>query len=116
MQMLCGGALMTLAGLLQGEAAGFSFSQVSAASAVAWVYLFTFGSLVGFTAYIWLLDNVSAASAATYAYVNPVVAVFLGWALAGEAVTSRMLMAAATIIGAVALITGKKRSDRVRST
>ena len=108
MQMLGGGALMTLAGLARGELAGFSPAQVSTVSWLAWVYLFTFGSLIGFTAYIWLLDNVSAASAATYAYVNPVVAVFLGWLLAGEAVTSRMLIAAATIVGAVALITAKK--------
>jgi drug/metabolite transporter (DMT)-like permease len=109
MQMLAGGVLMAAAGLARGELAGFSLAQVSTESWVAWTYLFTFGSLIGFTAYIWLLDNVSAASAATYAYVNPVVAVFLGWALAGESVTGRVLLAAATIIGAVALITGRKK-------
>ena len=105
MQMLGGGALMTVAGLLLGEARGFDPGAVSARSALAWLYLMTFGSLVGYTAYIWLLGHVSAAKAATYAYVNPVVALLLGWALASEPVTGGMLLAAAVIIGAVALIT-----------
>lgn len=108
MEMLGGGLCMTLAGLARGELAAFSLASVSAESWIAWIYLFSVGSLIGFTAYIWLLDNVSAASAATYAYVNPVVAVFLGWAVLGEPVTSRVLLAAATIVGAVALITAKK--------
>jgi drug/metabolite transporter (DMT)-like permease len=64
-----------------------------------------FGSLVGFTAYIWLLGVSTPARVSTYAYVNPVVAVFLGWAMAGEAVTARVLIAAAVIVAAVAVIT-----------
>jgi drug/metabolite transporter (DMT)-like permease len=69
------------------------------------LYLVTFGSIVGFTAYVYLLRTVSPAKVSTYAYVNPVVAVFLGWALAGEPVTMRTLVAAAIILGGVAMIT-----------
>jgi drug/metabolite transporter (DMT)-like permease len=64
-----------------------------------------FGSLVGFTAYSWLLNNVTTARAATYAYVNPVVAVLLGWLIASEPLTSKMMVAAAIIVGSVVLIT-----------
>jgi len=111
MQMFGGGALLLLTGFALGETAGFAPAGVSLRSAVAWAYLVTFGSLVGYTAYIWLLGNVSAAKVATYAYVNPVVAVFLGWALAGEAVSARTMAAAAVIIAAVALITiGRSRA------
>jgi len=75
------------------------------ASWMGWLYLVTFGSLVGFTAYVYLLRAVTPAKASTYAYVNPVVAVFLGWAIAGEPVTMRTLAAAAIILGGVAMIT-----------
>ena len=71
----------------------------------AFAYLLVFGSLVGFTAYSWLLRHVTTARAATYAYVNPVVAVFLGWFFASEPLTWRMLVAAAVIVGSVVLIT-----------
>lgn len=109
-EMIGGGALLLVAGLLAGEASRFSPADVTLRSGLSWIYLVTFGSLVGFTAYIWLLGNVSAARASTYAYVNPVVAVFLGWALASEPLTARTLVAAAIIVGAVALITvGRSR-------
>jgi drug/metabolite transporter (DMT)-like permease len=109
--MFGGGALLLLTGAALGEGADFSPAGVSLRSGLAWAYLVTFGSLVGYTAYIWLLGNVSAAKVATYAYVNPVVAVFLGWALAGEPVSTRTMTAAAVIIGAVALITiGRSRA------
>jgi drug/metabolite transporter (DMT)-like permease len=108
--MIGGGALLLAAGLLAGEARGFSIADVTLRSGLSWVYLVTFGSLIGFTAYIWLLGNVSAARASTYAYVNPVVAVLLGWAFADEPLTARTLIAAAIIIAAVALITvGRSR-------
>ena len=84
---------------------GFSIAQVSGQSWLGWTYLVTFGSLVGFTAYIYLLKAVTPAKASTYAYVNPVVAVFLGWAVAGEPVTASMIAGAAVILGAVAMIT-----------
>jgi drug/metabolite transporter (DMT)-like permease len=76
----------------------------------AFVYLTIVGSLLGFTAYIWLLKVQPAARVATYAYVNPLVAVFLGWALAGESLSARTAIAAAIIIGAVALITTARSS------
>lgn len=108
MQMICGGLLLVLAGLGGGEAARFSISSVSLKSAFAMTYLLIFGSLVGFTSYSWLLRVTSAAKASTYAYVNPLVAVFLGWALANEEITSRVVLAAAVIVAAVAMITAQQ--------
>jgi drug/metabolite transporter (DMT)-like permease len=103
--MLAGGACLVIAGLLTGEASHLDLVQPSTRSVLALVYLITFGSLIGFTAYLYLLAHTTAAKAATYAYVNPVVAVALGWALAHEPVTSRTLLAAAVILGGVAIIT-----------
>jgi drug/metabolite transporter (DMT)-like permease len=105
MEMLCGGALLLVAGAARGELAGLDPAAFSGQSLAALAYLVVFGSLVGFTAYIWLLGVSSPARVSTYAYVNPVVAVFLGWAMAGEAVTARVLVAAAVIVAAVAVIT-----------
>ncbi|MGH7575104.1 MAG: EamA family transporter [Longimicrobiales bacterium] len=105
MQMLAGGALLIFAGVLAGETASVDLSRVSARSAAAFLYLIAFGSIVGYSAYAWLLRKSTAARVSTYAYVNPVVAVFLGWALAGEPLTPRMMLAAAVIIAGVALIT-----------
>ncbi|HYE97145.1 MAG TPA: EamA family transporter [Rubricoccaceae bacterium] len=104
MQMLAGGALLVMAGLLAGEAPRFDASAVSARSLLGLAYLITFGSIVAYTAYVWLLGVASAARVATYAYVNPIVAVLLGWALADEPLTPRVLVAAAVIVGAVVLI------------
>ena len=105
MQMLMGGAAFLVVSVIAGEPRRFSVSNVTTPSLVGWLYLVTFGSLLGFTAYIYLLRATTPAKASTYAYVNPVVAVALGWAVAGEAVTPRMGIAAAIILGAVALIT-----------
>jgi drug/metabolite transporter (DMT)-like permease len=104
MEMLAGGALLLLAGGALGEWTRFEPAHVTARSAVAWLYLTLFGSLIGFTAYVWLLKATTTARASTYAYVNPVVAVFLGWALAGEQITARTLLAASAIILAVVII------------
>jgi drug/metabolite transporter (DMT)-like permease len=113
MEMLCGGALLTLTGLLLGEG-GFVTAQASARSLWALAYLIVFGSLIAFTAYVWLLGATSAALASTYAFVNPVVAVFLGWLLAGEPVTARTLLAAAIIVCGVVVITlGRARDKRI---
>ena len=71
---------------------------------LAVLYLSIFGSIVGFSAYTYLLRTVPPARVATYAYVNPVVAVFLGWAFAGESLTPRMMVAAAIILAAVVLV------------
>jgi len=105
MEMLCGGAFLTIAGSLAGEWPRLDLAQVSARSWWSLAYLVTFGSLVGFTAYIYVLGRTTPAKASTYAFVNPVVAVFLGWALAGEPVTARTLIAAAVIVAAVVVIT-----------
>ncbi len=102
--LLCGGALLALAGLSAGELARFDPAAVSAKSVLATVYLFVFGSIVGFSAYLWLLRVTTASRVSTYAYVNPIVAVFLGWALAGEALTPRVLLASVVIVGAVAVV------------
>ncbi len=111
-QMMAGGALLLLAGLATGEAARLDLGAVSARSALALAYLVGAGSLVAYTAYIWLLSVVPPARVATYAYVNPVVALLLGWALADEPLTFRSLAAAAIIIGAVVLITTERARRR----
>ena len=105
MQMLAGGSLLLLLALIAGDFPRLNLSTASWVSIGAFFYLLVFGSLIGFTAYSWLLHNVTPARAATYAYVNPVVAVLLGWLLAREPLTQRMLIAAAVIVGSVALIT-----------
>jgi len=109
MQMLTGSVLMLIAGLLDGEGQRFSFAAVTGHSWAAWAYLVVFGSLVGFSAYIYVLRHATPAVASTYAYVNPVVAVFLGWALANEPITGRTLVAAGMIVGAVILISWPRR-------
>ena len=111
MEMLCGGALLFLLSVATGEPMRFDLAQVSARSMIGFAYLTLIGSLVGFTAYIWLLDHQPASRISTYAYVNPVVAVFLGWAIADEPLTLRTLIAAAIIVGAVALITTARSSS-----
>lgn len=105
MEMLAGGALLLIASLLVGEWARFDSSTLSLRSWLALGYLIIFGALVGFTAYIWLLRVSTPAHVSTYAYVNPVVAIFLGWAFAGEPLTARTLLAAAVIVAAVVIIT-----------
>jgi drug/metabolite transporter (DMT)-like permease len=105
MQMIGGSVGLMLVSFASGEVQHLHLSSVSAPSAIGWAYLVTFGSLVGFTAYIYLLRVTTPAKAATYAYVNPLVAVFLGWAVAGEPVTARTLVAAAVILAGVAMIT-----------
>lgn len=118
MQMLAGGALLMFTSLLAGEWTSFDLSKVSAVSAGALLYLIVFGSIIAFTAYSWLLRVTTPARAATYAYVNPVVAVLLGWAMASEALSWRMLTGAGVIVAAVALITsyGKHHEPEAKAT
>lgn len=104
MQMLAGSVSLFIVSLLTGELRGFSFAQVSANSWWGLIYLITFGSLVGFVAYGWLLHNAPISLTSTYAYVNPVVAVFLGWLLANEELSARIGIASAIIIGSVIFI------------
>ncbi|MFL5593987.1 MAG: EamA family transporter [Gemmatimonadaceae bacterium] len=105
MEMLGGGVLLLVVGVMTGELSDFDMQRVSSESMVGLAYLVTFGSLLGFTSYIWLLDKVSPARLGTYAYVNPIVAVLLGWAIAGEKLSARTAVAAVIVICAVALIT-----------
>jgi drug/metabolite transporter (DMT)-like permease len=104
-QMLAGGLALLVAAFVAGEPSRLDIAHASTSSIIAFAYLLTFGSLIGFTAYVYLLAHTTAAKAATYAYVNPVVAVLLGWAIAHEPVTWRTILAAAVILGGVAIIT-----------
>lgn len=104
MEMFCGGVLLIVFGILSRETGDIHLRTVSLRSLVGLAYLITFGSLLGFTSYNWLLSHATPARVSTYAYVNPVVAVCLGWAIGGEAITLRVLAAAALVVAAVALI------------
>ncbi|HEX8924428.1 MAG TPA: EamA family transporter [Terriglobales bacterium] len=107
---------MLMAGLINGAlslAVGDLHRTVWARSSLlAVVYLVIAGSLIGFTAYVWLLRNVATAKVATYAYVNPIIAVFLGWLIMGEKLTSYMMAGAVVIIVSVILVTGAKLKPR----
>ena len=103
-QMFCGGVLLMLVGLFVGEPRDFHPSNITTLSLGAFAYLVFIGAIVGYTAYFWLLRHCDPAKVATYAYVNPIVAVLLGAMFAHETITLRTLLAAALIIGSVALI------------
>jgi len=103
-QMLCGGMLLLFVGIVTGELRHVHPSSISMLSLASFIYLVIIGAVVGYTAYIWLLRHCEPAKVATYAYVNPIVAVLLGALLAGETVTMRTLIAAGLIIGSVALV------------
>jgi drug/metabolite transporter (DMT)-like permease len=109
MQMLCGGLALLAVGTLAGEWSRIELTGVSIRSLLALLYLILIGAIVGYTAYIWLLRVTTPARASTYAYVNPVVAVLLGWLFAGEVISARMVVAACIIIAGVALITIARR-------
>ena len=108
MEMLAGGLLLLLAGLVTGEAGQLQISAFSTRSLAAMAYLTIFGSIIAFTAYIWLLKQVAATKVATYTYVNPVFAVFLGWLILGESITTTTIAAVVVIILAVVLITTER--------
>jgi drug/metabolite transporter (DMT)-like permease len=117
MEMLMGGGLMLVAGLVLGQGSQIRLENVTLLSVASLGYLVVFGSLLGFTAYVWLLKVTTPVKVSTYAFVNPVVAVFLGWVLADEALSARTLIAAAIIIGAVVLITlNQGQTPRTRPT
>jgi len=112
MQMLAGGAVMLVIGTVTGEWSRFDPAAVSLRSWLALGHLIVFGAIVAYTAYSWLLKNVTPSAVTTYAYVNPAVAVVLGWAIAGESMTAQMLVGAAVVVGSVALITLNKRAAK----
>ncbi|HWZ58205.1 MAG TPA: drug/metabolite exporter YedA [Gemmatimonadaceae bacterium] len=109
MEMLTGGTVLFAAGLLTGESAHFAPSAVSPASLLALLYLITLGSIVGYSAYTYLVTAVTPAKLGTYAYVNPVIAVILGATIAGEPIGPMTVVAIAIIIGAVLLLSLKPR-------
>ena len=113
-QMLAGGGILVLVAVVSGELSRLDLAHASLRSLLGFFYLVTFGSLIGFTAYIYVLAHTTAAKASTYAYVNPVVAVFLGWALASEPLTARTVLAAGVILSGVAIITIARDRDVVR--
>lgn len=105
MEMIAGGAWLVLAGLVAGEASAIDLEAISPRSLLAFAYLVVFGSIVAFNAFTYLLEFSTPAHVSTYAYVNPVVALLLGWILAGESLSARTLAGAAVIVSAVAVVT-----------
>lgn len=111
MEMVAGGLVLAGAGLLLGELARTDPTAFSARSLVAVIYLIIFGSILGFTAYTWLLQNVSVTTAGTYAYVNPIVAVLLGALVLSEPITLRSVLATVIVIAAVVvMVSGRPRA------
>ena len=111
-QMLTGGLWLVLAAAALGEPGRFDPAGIAPHSVLAWLYLVFVGSLVGFTTFVWLMKHSTPARVSTYAYVNPVVAVFLGWLLASEPLTARTVGATAVIILAVVMINGYRGKGR----
>jgi drug/metabolite transporter (DMT)-like permease len=104
LSLLAGAMMLLLTGTILGEARGFSWSQVSHKSLFALAYLILFGSVIAFSAYNWLMEHYSPTLVSTHTYVNPVVAVILGWAFGGERLTLSVVLAAAMVIAAVFLV------------
>ena len=116
MASLCGSALLLVAALASGEVARAHWSNFSARSLWSVAYLIVFGSVIAFTAYTWLLEHCSPTLVSTHTYANPIVAVFLGWILAGEIITLRVVAAGAVTLLAVFLIsrgTGGKLAEEI---
>ncbi|MEQ1903311.1 MAG: EamA family transporter [Pirellulaceae bacterium] len=103
MQMICGGSFLLIVGILRGEVSQVNFENFSRESIYAWLYLLIFGSLIAFSAFIWLMKNAEPDLVATYAFVNPVVAVFLGWYIANEKLSPNQLLGMTLVVAAVAM-------------
>lgn len=119
MQMITGGALLLLAGFILGEHHRFHLATITTASRLAFFYLLIFGSLIGFTAYVWLLQVSTPARVSTYAFVNPLIAVILGRLFLHETLPGSVLLAGSLIVAAVVLITlrsGVQQTRGIRSS
>lgn len=117
MEMLAGGGGLLLLGIFSGELTRVSWKSISHESWLGLIYLIVFGSWIGFSAYTWLLRTAPTPLVSTYAYVNPIVAVWLGYFIAKEPLTFRILIAMVMVVGSVALITfAQQRSLRLKRT
>ena len=114
--MICGGGALLAAALLNGDLAHVDLAGITLRSWTAFAYLIAFGSLVGYSTFAWLMKHSTPSRVATYAYVNPIVAVFLGWWILDEPVTARTLVASAVIVAAVVIITMEKNKSAGRAT
>ena len=112
--LVCGALMLLIAAGLTGEFRATHWASISARSALGLAYLITFGSIVAFTAYTWLLQRCPPALVATHTYANPVVAVLLGWLLASEPLTMRVVVASVAILGAIVLIRRGERSLKLK--
>jgi drug/metabolite transporter (DMT)-like permease len=110
-QMIAGGALLLVISFFHGDFGTFSFAKVTMISWWGYIYLVVFGSLFGFTAYVWLMRVSTPAHVSTVSYANLVVAVLLGWTVGGEPMTTRMIVGAVIIVGSVVLVLKKKMAD-----
>jgi len=118
MEMLIGGVGLIFVGMIAGEMKDLHLATITTKSLLAVAYLVVFGSIIGFSSYIWLFRSTTPTRASTYAYVNPVVAVFIGWLVGGEQLPTRVVLAAVLIIAAVAAITvfGTRKSSKALET
>jgi drug/metabolite transporter (DMT)-like permease len=108
-QMLAGAIFMFLASYLLGEMREFHWGQIAPEAWWSWAYLVVAGSLIGYTSFVWLMKHASPTLVSTYSYINPMIAVFLGWWILGEQVGPHVLVASVTIIAGVVMISWSKR-------
>ncbi len=114
-QMFCGGVAFLLISLITGECRTIPWSKITLNSALAVLYLSIFGSIIALTTYMWLLKNAPASRVATYTYVNPIIAVFLGWMILSEMITIKILLGIAIIVAAVVLIVSQKPKTELKT-
>lgn len=111
LELIVGGFLLVTCGLLMGEGSRLQLEAISLRSILGLLYLIIFGSVITFTAYVWLLNLTSATRVATHTYVNPVIAVFIGWAIAGESLSMQTFLATLIIIISVYLVLGRAKRE-----
>jgi drug/metabolite transporter (DMT)-like permease len=112
MQMLSGGIMLLILSFITGEWSTFNVASISSTSLIALGYLIVFGAIIAYSSYNWLLQNASPSAVSTYAYINPAIAVILGWSIAGESMTGQMLLGAGVIVGSVVLITSQGKTSK----
>ena len=115
MEMVCGGVLLLVVGTLSGEWSRVHLNEITLASVLAVLYLIVFGSWIAFTAYVWLLRNAPTSVVSTYPFVNPVIAIVLGWWILGETLAPLTGVAAALILGGVVLVMSTEARSRRRA-